>query len=348
MRGYKRPCRLNSGDRISTVSLSWGGPHDYPNRYLAGKHTLQNIFGLEVIESSHALSDPEWLEQNPHARAMDFIDCLLDPEIKGIFSTIGGDDAYKLIPYVDLQIIRDNPKIFIGYSDSTVIHFLFHKAGVVSFYGPSVMSGFAENGGIHKYLRDSVLKNLFSNDIVGLVRANTEGWVTKQFDWSNVELQNMHRPLLQPVPWKYIQGDKIARGKLLGGCTETLEMIKNTSIWPQLDDWRGIILFLENSEGGMSVAEFEKTIISYGELGIIQRINGLLFGKPGGGIPEEKFIEYDQAIIKLCRKFGRADLPVITQMDFGHTDPMLTLPVSIEAQIDPVANSFSILESGCI
>lgn len=68
-----------------------------------------------------------------------------NPEIKAIVSTIGGEEGIRILPYVDFNVIRNNPKVFLGYSDSTVIHFICQKAGINSFYGPSIMAGFAEN-----------------------------------------------------------------------------------------------------------------------------------------------------------------------------------------------------------
>ena len=89
------------------------------------------------------------------------MEAFADPAIKGIISTIGGDDSIRLLPYLDLQVIRDNPKVFLGYSDTTVTHLACFKAGLVSFYGPSVMAGFAEHGGIFPYTAASVRQTLF-------------------------------------------------------------------------------------------------------------------------------------------------------------------------------------------
>ena len=67
-----------------------------------------------------------------------------DKTIKGIFSAIGGEDSIRILPYIDYDVIRNNPKIFMGYSDTTVTHFILHKAGLISYYGPSVMCSFGE------------------------------------------------------------------------------------------------------------------------------------------------------------------------------------------------------------
>jgi muramoyltetrapeptide carboxypeptidase LdcA involved in peptidoglycan recycling len=80
-----------------------------------------------VVESRHALADIDWLAAHPAARAADLMEVLKDPAIHGIISTIGGDDSIRMLPYLDYSVIRQNPKVFLGYSDSTITHFAFLK-----------------------------------------------------------------------------------------------------------------------------------------------------------------------------------------------------------------------------
>src|SRR5687768_12744394 len=115
----KKPRHLQPGDKVAAVSLSWGGPAAVPGRYQAGKEQLEQEFHLHVVETTHALRSPEWLAKNPKARAEDLLEAFADPSIKAIISTIGGDDSVRLLPHLDLKVLRDNPKIFLGYSDTT-------------------------------------------------------------------------------------------------------------------------------------------------------------------------------------------------------------------------------------
>ena len=140
-----KPRRLKRGDRIAAVTLSWGGPGKYPHRYEVGKRQFEEVFGLSVVEMAHTLSEPDWIAKNPQARAEDLMSAFADSSISGIISTIGGDDSIRILPFLDLSIIRANPKAFVGYSDTTVSHLACYKAGLSSFYGPAFMSGFAEN-----------------------------------------------------------------------------------------------------------------------------------------------------------------------------------------------------------
>ena len=141
-----KPERLKKGDKIAVVSLSWGGLGDdmFIHKYDIAKERLERDLGLEVVAMPHALKGNEFVYDHPELRAKDLMDAFADPSIKGIFCAIGGDDSIRLLPYIDYEIIRTNPKIFMGYSDTTVSHFMMNKAGVVSYYGPSVMAEFGE------------------------------------------------------------------------------------------------------------------------------------------------------------------------------------------------------------
>lgn len=147
-----RPRRLQEGDRLAAVSLSWGGPGTFPHRYEAGKRQLEAALGVEVVEMPHTLADAASLAADPAARAGDLHRAFADPDIAGVVSTIGGDDSIRLLRHLDLDLLAANPKVFLGYSDSTIIQMALLRAGLTSFYGPAIMAGFAENAGLHDYL----------------------------------------------------------------------------------------------------------------------------------------------------------------------------------------------------
>jgi muramoyltetrapeptide carboxypeptidase LdcA involved in peptidoglycan recycling len=197
-----KPPKLLPGDTVATISLSWGGAHKFYHRYLAGKRQLQDTFGVHVIESRHALKEDAWLARNPQARAEDLMEAFANPSIKAIISNIGGEDSIRILPYLDLATIRANPKIFMGYSDTTISHLACFKAGLVSFYGPAILAGFAENGGIFPYTEASVRRTLFSSEPIGPIPPNTDGWTVEFLDWSKPELQAQRRTLRSTSGWR--------------------------------------------------------------------------------------------------------------------------------------------------
>jgi muramoyltetrapeptide carboxypeptidase LdcA involved in peptidoglycan recycling len=135
--------------KLQQSRCSWGGPGAIPHRFEIGKQQLEFEFGIKVVPTQNALRDAEWIKKNPKARAEDLMEAFADPTIKGIFSTIGGDDSIRILPFLELDLIRSNPKIFLGFSDTTITHFACWKAGLGTFYGSSIMCGFAENRGIN-------------------------------------------------------------------------------------------------------------------------------------------------------------------------------------------------------
>jgi muramoyltetrapeptide carboxypeptidase LdcA involved in peptidoglycan recycling len=355
------PPHLAPGDKVAAVSLSWGGAGDpkYHPRYLAGVRALEENFGVQVVGMPNTLKGPAFIYNNVRARVDDLHQAFGDPDIKAVISCVGGDDSIRMLDHVDFDLLRKNPKIFIGYSDSTVTHFICLKAGLRSYYGPAIMTSLAGNNGPHPYLVDAVRKTFFSQSPIGPVEPSTGGWMDEDLGWlmpanaanprSELALLGSTGPstgLFPELPWTFIQGQTAATGRLLGGCTEALPVINGTSLWPSGDTWDGAILFLENFGEVTSPDVVLNTLRNLGAQGLLGRLNGILFGRPNG-VPAERFGQYDDVLIKVTKEYGRPDLPVITRMDFGHTDPTFVIPYGAMARIDPGKKTFSIDEAGC-
>ena len=339
-----KPPKLQPGDKIATVSLSWGGPSVFPHRYQAGVKQLQEEFGLQVVHMPNTLKEAGWLARNPKARADDLMQAFADPSIKGIFSTIGGSDSIRLLPFIDFDVIRDNPKVFLGYSDTTISHLFCYRAGLVSYFGPSIMAEFAENCGMFPYMVESLRRTLFSSAVIGEIQPSTEGWTVEFLDWADPASQQIKRKLNPSTGWKFLQGKGARRGHLVGGCLEVLDWTRGTEIFPE--DWQNAILFLETSEEAPPPDLVARTLRVFAAMGILPQLSGILFGRPGGNISPDTFQEYDKAILQVVtHEEGLIDLPIITQMDFGHSSPMFILPYGVQAEIDFENQRFSILEN---
>ena len=148
--------------------------------------------------------------------ADDLMAAFVDETIDGIISTIGGEDSIRTLPYLDLDLIRNNPKVFMGFSDTTIAHAACFKAGIVSFYGPSFMAGFAENGGMFPYMADSVRRTLFLPEPIGVIEPNRAGWTVEYLPWENPENQSIRRKLNRCEGWKFHQERGVAEGQLFG------------------------------------------------------------------------------------------------------------------------------------
>lgn len=338
--------RLRRGGRVAAVSLSWGGPGAFPHRYAAGKRQFEEEFGVAVTETAHALRDPDWLARNPRARADDVMAAFADPGVDGIIATIGGDDSIRLLPYLDTDVIRTNPKVFMGYSDSTVTHCVCRAAGLVSFYGPSFMAGFGENGGMFPYMVESVRRTLFDGKPIGALAPNEGGWTVEHLDWADPSNQPVARKLNPCTGWVFHQQEGVAEGTLFGGCVEVLDWLRGTAVFPSPDSLHGAILFLETSEEAAPPELLARFIRSLAAIDCLQPLAGILLGRPGGQIDAAQFPVYADTLCRTVREeYGLRDLPIVSNVDFGHTDPMMVLPLGVRMRIDSERGELSIPEA---
>lgn len=271
-----------------------------------------------------------------------------DPSIRAIIASIGGDDAIRLIPHLDLTVIRDNPKIFLGYSDPTAIHFACMKAGVASFHGPTIMSGFAENGGISKLTASSFHRSVFSAESIGKAADNQEGWTAEHVAWEDQTIQERPRHRTPSHGSVCLRGAGRVQGRLIGGCAEVLEMLKGTAWWPPLSYWNDAILFYETSEEAPSDDLVLRWLRNFGAQGILDRLSGILLARPGGDVEEDRRRSQKATVLKALDEFEMGELPVLADLDFGHTDPILTLPYGAMAEIDCAAATLVVLETATI
>ena len=344
-----KPRMLRPGSRIAAISLSWGGPGAIPYRYEIGKQQFEEAFGVTVIETEHALRDADWLARNPKARADDLMAAFVDETIDGIISTIGGEDSIRTLPYLDLDLIRNNPKVFMGFSDTTISHAACFKAGIVSFYGPSFMAGFAENGGMFLYMVDSVRRTLFSPEPIGVIKPNRAGWTVEYLPWENPENQSIRRKLNPSTDWKFHQEAGVVEGQLFGGCVEVLDWLRGSDYFPAATNLQGAVLFLETSEEAAPPSFLTRFIRCLAAMGILEGLSSILLGRPGGDVDPATFHAYDDALCKTVREeYGLNDMPIVTNMDFGHTDPMFVLPIGMKMRINSTKQEIAIDEAAVV
>lgn len=339
-----KPKALKIGDTVAIVSLSsgMGGDKAFIYRYYEGKKRIENIFGLKTITMPNALKGSDYIEQHPEKRAEDLMEAFLDPSIKAIFCMIGGDDTIRLLPYIDYDVIRKNPKIFMGYSDTTINHFMMHKAGIVSFYGPSILAEFAENVKMHEYTIRSIKNTLFNpSNIINILPS--QEWTSDFLDWKNENNQKIQRTLyLDKRGFEILQGNGIIQGQLLGGCLGVFKMMIGTDIWLKPDEWKGKILFLETGEDYPSPSEVCYFLRNLAAQGIIHRLNGIVIGKP---LDERYYEEYKQIYVNVIGgEAKRPELPILFNMNCGHTAPTCVLPFGVKVQIDCDRKKFSVVE----
>ncbi|HLR14768.1 MAG TPA: S66 peptidase family protein [Bacillota bacterium] len=326
-----KPQALQKGDCVATVSTSFGGAGD-PDmrwRYDQGVQRLEEVFGLHVVPMPHSLKGSSYLYEHPEKRAEDLMTAFKDPTIKGIITNIGGEESIRLLPYIDFDVIRENPKIVTGYSDTTITHLCCWKAGLSSFYGLSLLVDLAENVAIDPYTIDMVERLMFQTKPIGEILPPTE-WTSEFLPW---EISNKYtRRQMQPNhPYELLSGSGVVEGHLLGGCMAVLEFAKSTSIWPKEEDWEGCILFFETSEDKPTPKEVTYWLRNYGAQGILHKARGMLFAKPAD---ETYYEEYKTCISTVLREYGIENMPVLYNVSIGHTEPKAIIPYGAKARID--------------
>lgn len=328
---------------VGIVSLSSGtiGEDFVKHELDLGVRRLKE-YGLTVKFMDNALKGIDYLKEHPDKRAEDLLQAFSDAEIDMILCAIGGDDTYRLLPYLfeneELQKVVKK-KIFLGFSDSTMNHFMLYKTGLNTFYGQSFLSDICELGKemlpyTKKYFEELIttgrIKEITPSDVW------YEGRTNYDEDQLGVELTakpNNEYELLQGIP--------VFHGKILGGCLDTIfdifdgeryanspEICSRYELFPSKKDWEGKILLLETSEEKMLPDKLKKVLLKLKETGIFEVVHGVLVGKP---MDEAYYEEYKEILIETI---DNPTLPIVYNVNIGHALPRCIIPFGVEATVD--------------
>ena len=340
----KKPNRLRKGDKVTIVSLSSGmlGESMFLHKFELAKKRLEEEYGLEVVAMPNALKGIDYLYQHPEARAADLMDAFKDPEIKAVFCAIGGDDTIRLLPYIDFDVLRDNPKIFTGFSDTTTNHFMMFKAGLVSYYGLSVMNNLAEYVAINEYTKEAMEKTLFDpQDTLEITCSDFCSYDNDRIWWKEENI-NVPTPRYPNTGYEILQGTGKVTGQLLGGCIDVFLNLLGTSLWPTLEEWKGKFLLIETSEVDTSEQVFTDILRGLHAQGILDVIHGIVVGKPAF---EEKMDVYKKVLKQVVGfEANRSELPILYNVNVGHAYPIGVFPLGLSYEIDCDNKTFTLLE----
>lgn len=333
-----KPQKLNKGDTIATVSpcLGISGNPDVLWKYNIGKACLENM-GLKVVSAPNSQKGEEYLRKNPQARAYDLLWAFENKNINAIIANIGGNDSQKVLPFLNTESIARNPKIFIGYSDVMNIHLYCRRAGLSTFYGHNLLPTLAETPSVHPYSLKWFKKMLFDNGVIGEISPSD----FYSCDDNNYTDKNYVKKYKKDNGFLWIQGKDKASGRLFGGHTGLKDFELLT-----VDDFEDTILFLEDISEFFTPRKLADFVDWLGRTGCLQKLKGLIIGKL---CSDEPFKEHKKALLKIINgKYGLTNLPIIANMNFGHTSPIFILPYGAKAEINCNNKSFSITESGVI
>ena len=335
------PKRLKKGDYAIIVSLSSGvlGEKHMRHQIKLIKKRLKE-FNLKVKFSKHSLMGSKFLSNHPEKRAEDLITAFKNKKIKLILTAIGGKDTHLTLPYLMnnnfSKLVKENPKLFIGFSDTTVNHLMLYKMGLVTYYGQNAVCDFAE----HSYNMLPYTKKWFNTLLNKEIKEITppEKWAKERSAYLASQI-GKSRDYLNHEGHIFIQGDKKVSGALLGGCLERLYEIllreqeyplnkENEKIFPPLSEWENKILFIETTDKKPSPDSVLTMLNKLREFGVFNKINGVIIGKPS---ENAFFNDYLQLFTTF---FANFDFPVVYNLSFGHTAPRLILAYGQEIVVD--------------
>ena len=335
------PRKLNKGDVVGVVSPSAGLGPIFPHRIEQAEKNLSRL-GLKVKYAKNSLKNDGYVSASAKERAEDIHEMFLDKEIKAVISTIGGDHSNQVLKYLDFNIIKNNPKIFIGYSDITVLHFAFAtKSELRTYYGPCIISEFGEYPEILPYTLEYFEKALMLVEHIGNV-SQSDSWTWEFLDWSEKKDQVRARNMNMSKGYEWWKEGK-AQGPIFGGCIPSMNHIAGTDYWIDFSDKIMFIDIPESNPGEkFSLADLDSFLTDLDNLGVFKKIRGLIIGRP------YFYEEEDNKKFKKIIDYFTSDYnyPVLFNANIGHVSPIITLPLGAEVTLDSQKNTFEIKEKG--
>ena len=299
-------------------------------------------YGLNIKFMPHALMGLDYLKAHPEKRADDLLLAFHDPEIDMILCAIGGDDTYRLLPYLfenDELANSVTDKVFLGFSDTTINHLMLHKVGLTTFYGQAFLPDICElSSEMLPYTRKCFEELINTENISEICPSDI--WYEERKSFG---IDQAGKPLISHPNsgFELLQGPSVFSGKILGGCIDSIYdmfngdryadmpvLCKKYHLFPDPEDWKGRILLLETSEEKPSPEKYRKALEYLKQTGVFEAVSGLLVGKP---MDETYAQEYRLLLTKVI---DRPDLPIVFNLNVGHSVPRCIIPFGINAFVD--------------
>lgn len=314
--GSNVPAKLRAGDTVRVIaparSRSFVLDHDH-------SALIEQRFaelGLRVTFGRHVDERDAFESSSIESRVADLHEAFADPEVRGILTVIGGFNSNELLPYLDWELIAANPKILSGYSDITALqNAILARTGLITYSGPH-WSTF----GMRDHLEPTVswFRQACLADEPYVIRA-ADSWT------DDLWFLDQDQRTVRPTDGWWTMAPGTARGRLVGGNLCTLNLLQGTSWWPSLD---GAVLAVED-DYLTNPHEFARDLTSVLQLPDAAGLRGLLVGRfqASSEVSRELLAEI------LRRQPALSGLPVLANVDFGHTSPLATLPIGGDVEL---------------
>ncbi|SEP20951.1 Muramoyltetrapeptide carboxypeptidase LdcA (peptidoglycan recycling) [Halogranum amylolyticum] len=344
MSEFVTPPPVERGDKVAIVSPASGLADRFPHVYERGLDRLRSVFDLEPVEFPTARESDSYLFDHPEERAEDVERAFADPEIAAVVSTIGGNDQIRILEHLDADVLRANPTRFYGISDNTNLAQFLWNQGVVSYYGGHLLTEFATPGPLPEYLESSLRTALFEES-VGSIAPAVE-FTDQDVGWDDPDRIDDSPEMERNPGWTWRGGDDAVEGRTWGGSLEITALQAAAGRYlPDPAELDGAVLLLETSEELPSPGEVQRVLLGLGERGLLSRFDGFLVGrvKARSHLVDRSQDKREAYRAKLQQKYVdvislyNETAPIVLNVDFGHTNPIVPVPIGATATIDPAA-----------
>ncbi|MFM9453484.1 S66 family peptidase [Streptomyces europaeiscabiei] len=340
------PPKPSPGDRVAVLSPGAGLPELFPRPYELGLRRLREEYGLEPVEYPTTRK----MDTTPQQRAGDIHAAFADPDIKAVFTSIGGDDQITVLPFLDRELLRANPKPFFGMSDNTNLLAFLYNTGIVGYHGGTVMTSLGRSCAMDPLTADSLRAALFTSGPYELRPAERFNDVNR--DWADPATFDAEPETVPGAGWTWVNPDRVVEGRSWGGCLEILGwlLMADREVPRDLSVLDGGVLVLETSEDMPSGEEVFRTLRNMGERGLLQRFPALLMGRPKAWSFEQPNTPAEaaryaagqrEAVLRAMRTYA-PDTTIVFDVDLGHTDPQLVIPYGGVIRVDGPARRISV------
>lgn len=333
------PRKARPGDKVAVLSPSFAAPAVAPAIHEQALQRLAAVTGLVPVE----YPTTRRLGASARDRAADLNAAFADPSIRAVLATIGGEDQITVVPHLDAEAVRADPKPFVGYSDNTNILSWLWTQGVAGFYGGSTQVQLGPGPSVDPIHEASLRAALLTGERLELTEPGESEDIG--LDWGDPRALTSYGDREPTEPWVWAGAERVVTGRTWGGCIEVLQWILTAGRFPDHPSvLTGGVLLLESSEELIPAREFGWILRSLGERGLLAAAAAVAVARPSTSDFERRpssgerealrRAQYD-VVVDLMASYN-SDAVVVCGPPFGHTRPQWIVPYGGFMTVDGV------------
>ena len=332
-----RPRKAAAGDKVAVLSPSFAAPALAPQVHDQAMTRLAELTGLVPVEypTTRRLGAPA------QDRAADLKAAFADPEIRAVLATIGGEDQITVVPRLDPDLVRADPKPFLGYSDNTNLLNWLWTHGAAGFYGGSTQVHLGPGPAVDDVHARSLRAALVTGERLQLTEPGESEDIGK--DWNDPAALSEYGDREPTEPWNWAGPARTVTGRTWGGCAEVVQWVLTAGRFPAdpgvLD---GGVLLLETSEELIPARELGWIVRSLGERGLLAAVDAVLLARPPTSTFEirptaeeraARRVQQRDTVIDVIQRYNH-EAVIVVGVPFGHTRPQWVLPCGGDVTVD--------------